>query len=717
MAQRMQPILQTQTTECGLACLAMVANAHGHRIGLSELRRRFPQSLKGVTLKRLMVQADALGLLPRPLKLGLDELPALQMPCILHWNLNHFVVLERMHAGGDATVIDPALGRRRLRREELSRSFTGVALELSARADFEPIAPAPRLKLSRLSGRVRGLATALAQIAAVALVLEAFAIGAPLLNQWIVDEAIVAHDADLLDVLALGFGLLLLCQVALGALRSSLVLLLGRQFALAWLANVFRHLLRLPMDYFERRHLGDIASRFDAVKEIQRTLTSSSVEALLDGLMAGAALAMMLWYAPPLAAVVLAAAVAYTLLRAALVRPLRETESERLVAEARERSHFLETLRAVQPLKLFGREAERSAQWQNLAVDAHERKLRIAQLRVGWQAAQTAIFGIENLLVLWLGARQVMGLSGPGTSGEPAMTVGMLLAFLAYKLQFTGRVARLIDFLIELRMLRLHAERLADIVLAEPERTESAAGVPAEHDLAHLPASLTLKGVSFRYGEGEPWVIRQASLNIEAGEHVAITGASGAGKTTLLRLALGLLQPTEGEVLYGGVPLQRLGLANVRQRIGTVMQDDVLLTGSLAENIAFFDTEPDAARVEGAARLAMLHDDIARMPMGYHSLIGDLGMGLSGGQRQRLLLARALYRQPAVLALDEATNHLDVGNERAITQLLARLAVTRLLIAHRPDTIAGAQRVVQLRDGQVHEVVQAAVPPPREATA
>jgi ATP-binding cassette subfamily B protein RaxB len=548
----------------------------------------------------------------------------------------------------------------------------------------------------------RGLPAALMQIAAVALVLEAFAIGAPLLNQWIVDEAITSHDVELLDVLALGFGLLLLCQVALGALRSWLVVLLGRQFALAWLANVFRHLLRLPLDYFERRHLGDVVSRFDAVKTIQRTLTTSSVEALLDGLMAGAALAMMGWYAPVLAGVVLAAGAAYALLRTALYRPLRETEAEHLVAEARERSHFMETLRALQPLKLFGREAERSAQWQNLAVEAHDRKVRIGQIRIGWQAAQTAIFGIENLLVLWLGARLVMGVAGAAAAGEPALTVGMLLAFLAYKLQFTGRVARLIDFAVEVRMLRLHAERLADIVLAEPEPNE-VSGPVLEHDLTHLQPSLTLRAVSFRYGEGEPWVIRHADLHIGAGEHVAITGGSGAGKTTLLRLALGLLHPTEGEVLFGGVPLARLGIANVRRRIGTVMQDDALLTGSLADNIAFFDSEPDPARVESAARLAMLHDDIASMPMGYHSLIGDLGVGLSGGQRQRLLLARALYRQPAVLALDEATNHLDVGSERAINGLLAQLPLTRMVIAHRPDTIAGAQRVLQVRDGRVHE--------------
>lgn len=247
------------------------------------------------------------------------------------------------------------------------------------------------------------------------------------------------------------------------------------------------------------------------------------------------------------------------------------------------------------------------------------------------------------------------------------------------------------------------SERLADIVLSEVEKDTKEGNLP-EHDLAHLAPSLVLCDMSFRYGEGEPLILRHANLSIAAGESVAITGPSGAGKTTLLKILLGLLTPSEGQVLYGGVPVRQLGLANVRRHIGTVIQDDVLLTGSLADNISFFDTAPDMQRIQGCAQMALLHEDIDRMPMGYQTLVGDLGHGLSGGQKQRLLLARALYKGPSVLALDEATSHLDVPAERAITQLLAQLPLTRLIIAHRPDTIAGAQRVVQLKEGQVAEV-------------
>ena len=681
----------------------MVASHHGQHRALAELRTQFPQSGKGANLKQLMGYAAGMGLTGRPLRLELPDLPKLALPCVLHWDMNHFVVLKRVHRGLGGvvraiTVLDPAVGRRRLRLAEVSRHFTGVALELSPNAEFKPQQAAAQVRLRQLTGRVAGLGKSLLTIGAVALALEVFALAAPLLNQMVVDDAIVSHDRELLQVLMLGFGLMLVIQTTLGLARSWMVMLLGQSLSLQWLGNVFGHLLRLPTSYFEQRHLGDVVSRFGAVRAIQGTLTTSAVEAVLDGVMAVAALALMALYSLKLSLVVGVAVLAYGALRWAAWAPLRDAAAERLVISAKENTHFLETLRAIQPLKLFGREDERRARWQNLVVDVQNRDVRTAKLGMVFSTGNTLIFGLENLVVLYLGAGLVMATS----AGGEVFTIGMLFAFLSYKMQFTGRVARLIDFMAEFKMLSLHSERLADIVLSEAEQ-DSPAGQLPEHDLAHLAPSLEIRDVSFRYGEGEPWILRNASLRIAAGECVAITGPSGAGKTTLLKILLGLLPPTEGQVLYGGAPVRQVGLANVRRCIGTVMQDDVLLTGSLADNISFFDTEPDLPRIQVCARMALLHDDIARMPMGYQTLVGDLGHGLSGGQKQRLMLARALYKAPRVLALDEATSHLDVTAERAITQVLAQLPLTRLIIAHRPDTIAGAQRVVQVRDGQVSE--------------
>jgi ATP-binding cassette subfamily B protein RaxB len=684
----------------------MVANAHRLQLDLSEVRRRFAVSLKGATLQQLITHASQLQFNSRPLRLELDELAQLQLPCILHWDLNHFVVLKRV-GRNNITILDPAVGERKLLPAEVSRHFTGVALELTPNADFKPADQRQRVALSAFTGKVLGLKRSLFQIFVVAVVLELFAIASPLLNQLVVDDAIATHDLDLLSVLIIGFALLMVIQTAIGLARSWMVMVLGQSLSLQWTSNVFAHLVRLPVEFLEKRHLGDVVSRFGAVAAIQKTLTTSVIEAVLDGIMGLAALGMMLLYSPKLAAVTVGATAIYGLMRWAAYHPFRQAASERLIVSARENTHFLETLRAITPLKLFGREQERRARWQNLLVEVQNRDVRTAKMNIAFSVGNTFVFGVENLLVFWLGAGLVMksGVGGVSAAMAAPFTIGMLFAYIAYKGQFTGRVSALINYAVEIKMLSLHFERLADIVLAEPEVDN----VPP-NDLAHLQPSIELRNVSFRYGEGEPWVLKDMNLQLQAGQSVALVGPSGCGKTTLLKVLLGLLLPQEGEVLYGGVPVKHLGIQNYRSVIGTVMQEDVLLAGSIADNISFFDLRSDLQRIHACAALAAVHDDISKMPMGYQTLVGDMGSSLSGGQKQRVLLARALYKNPRVLALDEATSHLDIANERRVTEALATMSLTRIIVAHRPETIAGAERVVGLDRGRALELRQPEAP-------
>ena len=685
----MNPVLQLQTSECGLACLCMIANAHGQHWHLMDLRHKFPQSLKGANLKQLIDHSLVLGFNARPVRLELEELQQLRMPCILHWDLNHFVVLQKIN-GNKITLLDPALGIRVVSHSEVSQHFTGIALELTPQADFKT-KPAPKaFPLSMLTGKLQGFGKSALQILALAFVLELFAIFMPMFNQAVVDDVLTSGDHELLSVLVAGFAIILLIQSALSYVRSWWVMVLSQSVSIQWLGNVFAHLVKLPADWFSQRHLGDISSRFGAVHDIQRTLTQTTIESLLDGLMAIAALVMMFIYSPTLTWVVLSASALYALVRWISYSPFRHAASERLVLAGQEQSHFIETLRAMTPLKLFARENDRRARWQSLMVEVMNRDFQTAKLNMGFNVARTLIFGLENLCVFWLGAKIILPSPTQGHSGS-VFTVGMLLAFISYKVQFTSRISALINQGIELKMLNLHRDRLADIVLTPPEQDTPQGNLPA-HDLSHLPASLELRKVSFRYSEAEPWLLYNMDLFIQAGEHVAITGASGCGKTTLLKILLGLLTPTHGTVLYGGVPVSQLGMTNVRRKIGVVMQEDALLTGSIADNIAFFDLAPQLQRIEACAQLAEIHNDIARMPMGYHTLIGELGSGLSGGQKQRLLLARALYAQPSILALDEATSHLDMQNESAVSNTLSQLKLTRIVIAHRPETIARADR-------------------------
>lgn len=684
-ARRLPLCLQTEAAECGLASLAMVAGWHGYRVDLATLRQRHPLSIKGVTLAHLIQVAGRLGLAGRPLRLELAELPQLATPCVLHWDLNHFVVLREASARG-IVIHDPAAGLRRLSMAEASRHFTGIALELSPTAEFRRADERVRVRLRDLTGPVRGLGPALAQVLALAVALQALAVLAPFYLQWVVDGAVASGDRELLSVLAVGFLLLAAIQVAVGALRSWVVLYLGTTLNLQWLANVFSHLLRLPVAWFEKRHLGDVVSRFGAVTTIQRTLTSSFVEAVIDGLMAVVTLAMMLAYSVPLTLIALATVMAYGMARAAFYAPLKRATEEHIVHAARQQSHFLETVRGVQSIRLFGREDERRARWLNLAVDATNGDLRVQKLSLGFRSANGIAFGAERVAVVWLGALLVL---------DATLSTGMLFAFLAYKEQFSVRVAGLIDKAIELKMLKLQGERLADIVLTPAESQPRTAAVRVED------ASLEVRNLSFRYSEMEPFVLRDCSFRIAPGESVAIVGASGCGKTTLVKLLLGLIPPTDGQVLVGGVDVQKMGLAAYRQLVGTVMQDDPLFAGSIADNVSFFDPSPNQEAIERCTRLAAVHEDIAAMPMGYHTLIGDMGAALSGGQRQRLLLARALYKQPRMLFLDEATSALDVQRERLVNEAIQSLQLTRILIAHRPETIASASRVIVLQGGRV----------------
>ena len=684
--RRLSAILQTEAAECGLACLAMIAGHLGHRVDMPTLRRRFSLSLKGATMADLVRIAGQLHLNPRALRAEMDHLPQLVMPCVLHWDLNHFVVLKEVR-GGVAVIHDPARGVRRLPLAEVSKHFTGIVLELTPLAEFKPRIEQQTVTLRQLLGRVTGLKRSLLQIFTLALALEGFMLLAPFFMQWVVDSVLVSADRDLLVTLGLGFGLLVLIQVGAGAIRSWAVLHLSSSLNLQWLSNVFAHLMRLPVAWFEKRHTGDVMSRFGAIQQIQQTLTTSFIEAVLDGLLVVVTLAMMWVYSGTLTAIALGCVAGYALLRGVFFRPLRDATEEAIIHDAKRSSHFLESLRGVQAIKLFNRQEDRQARFMNLVVDAMNAHIATRKLDLMFGVLHKLVFGLERIAVVWVGALLVM---------DQHFSVGMLFAFLAYKEQFATRVSGLIDKLVELKMLKLQGERLADIVLSAPEVQTEVAPLRGK-----LDARLELSGVSFAYADGEPAVLRKLSLTIEPGESVAIVGASGCGKTTLLKLMLGIHAPQSGEIHVGGVPLQRLGLRAWRDMIGTVMQDDQLFAGSIADNISFFDLDPDADWVEECAHIAAVHDEIEAMPMGYHTLIGDMGASISGGQKQRILLARALYKRPQILFLDEATSALDVEREREVNQAIRQLALTRVIVAHRPETIASANRVIVLSEGRV----------------
>lgn len=680
--------LQTEAAECGLACLAMISSYHRHHIDVVTLRRRFSVSLKGMNLNQMVQIAGQLRLSTRAVQLDLAEIKNLNLPCVLHWGLNHFVVLKSVSAKW-VVIHDPSRGRRHVGTDELSRMFTGVALEIWPSAAFEEKKAKPRIRLLGLMGRVSGLRRSLSQILILGIALQIFSLTSPFLLQWTIDNVIVSEDRSLLSTLILGFAALLFMQILIGSARAWGMMYMSTLLNVQWRGNVFSHLLRLPCQFFEKRHLGDLVSRFGAVDQIQQTLTASFLSVIIDGLMAISTLALMFVYSPALAMIAVLTMVLYGFVRWIWYAPLRNATEEQIVYAARQHSHFLETVRGIRTLKLFQKLDMRRSAWMSLFVEQINAGLRAQKLQLVYQQVNGLLFGIENLLVVWLGASMVM---------DSQFSVGMFMAFYSYKSQFDGRVGSLIDRVFDLHMLQLHGERLSDIVLEPPEHENQRA---AESDIQALRPTIDVQGLSYRYSEQEPWILRDLNFRIMDGESVAIIGPSGGGKSTLLKVLLGILQPTQGRVRVSATDSfehQRVALSDLA---GCVMQDDPLFSGTLAQNICFFDPQPQFSWLVQCAKTVGIHDDIERMPMGYHTLIGDMGTVLSGGQKQRVLLARALYKKPQILLLDEATSHLDTECERRVNAAVRGLNITRIIVAHRPETVASADRLIELQNGRI----------------
>ncbi len=689
LGRKIPLILQTESSECGLACLAMIAGYYGYESDLLTLRQRYPISQKGATLTTLVKIANKLHLTTRPLKLELEELNQLRLPCILHWNLNHFVVLKNVSAT-KITIVDPAFGEKVFTYDQASLHFTGIALELWPDSDFEEKKDKTSIRIFKLFGEIRGLWKSLGQILILALVLEVFSLVSPFFMQWVIDHAIVSADLNLLTTLAIGFGLLIILSSLISLLQAWVVMHMATTLNVQWKANIFHHLVNLPTTFFQKRHLGDIISRFGSIDAIQRTLTTSFITAILDGLMTIFTLILMFVYSPKLAWIAVISMLLCAIIRWIWYYPLRRATEDQIVHAAKQNTHFMETMRGVKAIKQFEKQEYRQATWLNLFVNQINAGLTTQKLNLMFGFVNTLLFGLQNIVIIWLGATLVI---------EGEFTVGILMAFIAYKNQFGGRVSSLIDKYVEVRMLSLHGERLADIVLTEQEKTESYLSIPESSELQKT--EIDVRSLRFRYSEDESWIIHGINFNIPEGQSVAIVGPTGCGKTTLMNLLLGNLTPEHGEIKIGEQSIKSLGVNQLRHFIAYVAQDDVLFAGSILENISFFDENVGQNWVEQCARMVSIHDEIMAMPMGYQTLVGDMGNILSGGQKQRVLLARALYRKPKILFLDEATSHLDIIKEKEINDMIKALRITRIIIAHRPETMVSVDRIIALNNGHI----------------
>ncbi|WP_433428582.1 peptidase domain-containing ABC transporter [Nonomuraea sp. CA-141351] len=688
MRRRVQLLLQSGAAECGAACLAMILSFHGRRTSIPEIAGALQVGRDGLSALDIVTAAREHGLHARAFSLEPSDLARVPLPAVVHWDFQHFVVVERW--GPDrADIVDPAQGRRRLTAAEFDDGFTGVLLA------FEP-GPGFRRRRSNPSGawrrdflrvllaRRKGL---LAQVLLASFLLQALGLGLAGASQVVVDRVLPGGgDASLLTLLGVLVVAAALTQFVIGYLRAALLVTLRARMDGEVTRGLVSHLIALPFRYFAARGRGDLAMRAHSVSSLRDMLTGQILSSLLDGPLAVVYLALVFARDPLFGGCVAALAVLQAGLLLSTSRKVRDLTAREMSALAATQDRLLEAIGGIETLKASGAEPQVMRRWSDQFTVQLDADVRGGLVQGVVEAGLGAIRYLAPLALLWAGAWRVL---------DGSLSLGTLLALNAVAVAALGPLGSLIGNLQSLQQAGAHFDRLSDILTAEPEPAD---GI----EVLRLRGSIDLRGVSFRHDPRGPWTLRDVSLSVRAGQKVALVGPSGSGKSTLARLLLALHQPTEGEIRYDGVPVPELNLRSLRRQFGVVTQEPSLFTGTIKENIALNDPGAPLDRIVQAARLACVHDEIVAMPMGYDTMLVE-GGGLSGGQRQRLALARALLSSPKILLLDEATSHLDSATEAAIEENLAWLTQTRIVIAHRLSTVRDADLILVVEDGHIAE--------------
>lgn len=674
-------IVQSRRSECGLAALTMIASYFGHDLDLAAMRRRFGGLRPD--LRSMLDIADSLGLVGRPMRVGVAELRQLRLPAILHWEFDHFVVLAKVGRRG-LVVHDPAVGRRVLDRRAFGCAFTGVAVEFTPASGFAG-------RSERQSPSWRGLVLSFRRLprylGAMLLLLVAtqlLALAPPVVTQLLIDEVVLGQDRAWLHRVILGLALVMLAAVVIDTLRKRIALFTGMRVAADSTTLIIRHLLRLPAATVGLRSVGDLMSRVESMHPLRVTLTDTSLQFVVQAVVMFATLALMFAYSRLLAAVSFGAVVIIALLHGVVLPHSRNLNTELVVAGARAGNSLLESLRAYPAVNAMGLGTQRLAHWQHgyaAAINAETRKQRLAILA---GAGQGIITVCEYALFLVVGIGGVL---------DKQITLGVLFAFLSLRGTLLTAATELLGAARQLYIVRSHADRVAEIVSerAEPEAPRCALR-------RALRGAISCEYLEFRY-PGGPVILHGITLAIDVGESIVIRGTSGSGKTTLLRLLAGSLDAGRGLLRYDGMDARLWDRNGLRRQFGIVLQSDRLFEGSVADNVSGFQAEVDIGRLREAAELAAVWDVIMDLPMTVHTPLAGADGGLSGGQAQRLLLARAIYRQPRILFLDEATSQLDHATERHVIENLASLDITIVSIAHRSNALAAASRYIDLDNG------------------
>ncbi len=680
--QQLSMVYQSEINECGLACLTMVSNYHGNMVELSALRTRMGQSLGGASIRLLAHCAKQLQLHSRALQLELDELRQLERPAILHWDMDHFVVLQQV-ARNYIQIHDPAVGVRRYSWSELDRHFSGVALELQPEKDFQPTLAAPRLHLRELLRPGQGLTRAVLQIAGMSLLVQLLALVSPLYLQLVIDQGIGKGDMQLVFGLALIFVLLVGIRILIAYARALLTMGCTNKLGFQLVSDTFHYLLRLPLSFFEKRELGDITSRFGALENIKQIVTQEMVTGVIDGLFSLVTLALLFLYSPAMAGLVLIAVLFFVGVRLLTLATERDRRQEVVVLGAGQQSRFMENVRSIRTIKINNIESDRMADWEQRYANYVNAGFHLGRFQQQVATWQSLIVGLENIAVIYMGSMLVF---------QNQLTLGQFMSFILLKQHFISSVSALMPKFSEIRLMQLELDRVADI------RQQRVADDVSAHALwqPSLRSPLVITDLCFRYTAAQAPLIADLSLTVAPGSLCVVTGPSGCGKTTLLKILLGLESASGGKIRLGEQEFLAGEQQALRGAYSAVLHDEGLLSGDLAYNVNLGIEPNDSERLQSACEQAGLDAIVAALPMGFATRIGELGNRLSAGQVKRVLLARAFYRQPELLLLDETLTHLASDDVQRVLTVIREAGITAIITSHDRAVIERADQVVTL---------------------
>ncbi|HJS06319.1 MAG TPA: peptidase domain-containing ABC transporter [Pirellulales bacterium] len=697
MFRRYTCVRQADQSDCGAAALATICLHYRRPLGLQQMRELAGTDRIGTNLLGLVQAAEKLSFSARAVKGDYAALPSAPLPAVAHVHtdegLGHFVVLHKVTSKG-VVVADPGRGVETLSRDEFSKKWTGYLLLLvpeQAIKSPDVSASAPVSPARRFCGLLGGHMPIVIEAVICAILMTLLGVATSYYVQHLVDSVLVRHEERLLHALGIGMVIIVIFRTLLGALRQYLLAHVGRKIDLALIAGFSRHLLRLPLKFFEMRRVGEILSRINDTAKVREAISGTTTTLLVDGVLVVALLAV-LWIYDVQLALVATAFVPVLILTVIAHHPAAKRRSRDAMEQAGQLSaHLYEDVSGVETVKAFGAERRRGEEGEHRLVGFVQTVFSLQKLNLSMSSLGTFVTTIAGIVILWYGGCRVI---------DGALTIGQLMFFYSLLGYLLGPLERLASVNLKLQDALVAVDRLFQILDLEPEQV----GGGKKAHFESLQREIQICDLSFKYGCRSN-VLENLNLRIPAGKTVAIVGESGCGKSTLLKLLMGFYAPTEGRVLIDGVDLHDFELASLRSRIGVVSQDPFIFNGTIAENIALGRPDAPLGEVIEAARAAGLDEFIATLPERYQTVIGERGANLSGGQRQRLAIARALVCQPEILIFDEATSHLDTGTERAIQESLrtALASKTVILVAHRLSTIREADQIYVLHQGRVAE--------------